>query len=115
MKKIDYRFYRTKEKEMVYGFDNCSTTYVLSMWEKEMHVSEPMQFIGIRDKNGHKIYEKDIIEYTSPYSNGRKSLLIVEYSYEDAAFLIGSIKTQFVARYGQVVGNVYENTDLLGR
>lgn len=60
MENIKFRFYRTKLKEMVYGFKGCSTTYVLSLWESEKHVSKPMQFISLKDKNEKDIFLGDI-------------------------------------------------------
>ena len=50
MSKIKFRFFRTKVKEMVYGFEGCSVTYVLGLWDTridEMNKSIPEGSIDI--------------------------------------------------------------------
>ena len=106
MDNLDFRFYRTKKKEMVYGFEGCSTTYVLSMWENERHVSKPMQYTGLKDENGTKIYTGDICK-TLLGIVGEVVLNKGSYSLKnrDGIYAIGSLPL--------VIGNVYENVDLL--
>jgi hypothetical protein len=64
-------------------------------------VAIPMQFTGLLDKNGKEIYEGDVVK--GPQS----SLKAVVWLQEYAAFSI-----QY-RRSLEVIGNIYENPELL--
>lgn len=75
---------------------------------------ELMQFIGLYDKNKVPIYEGDIVELIMHEEIG-----VVEWDNEDAMFEInyGDWITHFDNLYGrevEVIGNIYENSNLLG-
>lgn len=108
MKLIKFRFFRTKKKEMVYGFKGCSTTYVLGMWENEKHVSEPMQYTGLKDRNGKEIWEGDI-----GYDDHLECYGIV--TFDDGAFNYEweNICELLSEKYIEIVGNIYDNPELL--
>ena len=71
------------------------------------------QFTGIKDIYGVDIYEGDIIRYAHPSFNNRKKNRITVIEWVDAhhnrgvGFNIGS------SPYNQVIGNIYENPELL--
>ena len=82
---------------------------------------ELMQYTGLKDKNGNEIYEGDIIttDLERPY-------LIVEY--RNGAFMLNcndgledyydiffgtSEEPKEVYKYGEVIGNIYENPELM--
>ena len=71
----------------------------------------PLQFTGLHDKNGKEIYEGDVLEDTL----GRKKL--VEY-YKDGFWLNASLEgaewcLRQVHSSSKIIGNIYENPELL--
>lgn len=75
--------------------------------EKRFHV---MQFTGMKDKNGHDIYEGDV----------RQSVRGIKYiiTWEDGGFIGKGINSHFEMRMSKIItesrhiGNVYDNPKL---
>ena len=80
-------------------------------WEfEELKDVELMQYIGLKDKNGEEIYEGDIIKlkdevYEVIYNNTTASFIIKN----DQGWELGGEGWKKV----EVVGNIYENPNLL--
>lgn len=74
-----------------------------------------IQSTGLKDKNGKLIYEGDIVEVI----NCRGANAVVEYNLEGAKFILKGEKfapsaLQHIRRdYFEVIGNKYENPELL--
>lgn len=70
------------------------------------------QYTGLKDKNGKEIYEGDIL-YTNKYD---KKHGIVRWNEELGALHIYNVpsKTLRNARLYEVIGNIYDNPELLG-
>ena len=69
-----------------------------------------MQYTGLHDKNGAEIYERDII--TDGYGNNGE----VRYILDHCQFLINmgeGIDLQEIGDWCEVIGNIYENPELL--
>lgn len=98
-KMINVNDINLKEKDVNEGF--------FSFYEIEL-----MQYTGIKDKNGKEIYEGDIVFI----ENGFYYKIV----FENASFKAKygqyplTINLNEIAPYCEVVGNIYENPELLG-
>ena len=98
------------------------------VYTDEIKDFELMQYTGVKDKNGREIYEGDIIKRTdlTPTENhyGKEEVGLVEY--KNAQFILRISKDDYyeissdglfnfdMADY-EVIGNIYENSELLER
>ena len=68
-----------------------------------------MDFTGLHDKNGKEIYEGDVVQYSY---NDYETLLKSPVEYHEGAFYpVCEIPEE--ARHFEVIGNIYENPELL--
>ena len=84
------------------------------------NVENLMQYIGLKDKNGKEIYEKDIFEFLN-VSTKKKLRRVIEYCDRWACFWADGIPLSRTIKYSdeewvaeiEVIGNIYENPELL--
>jgi len=77
-----------------------------------------MQYTGLKDKNGKKIYEGDIVEWVEDYlGEGNILKYKSEVSFGGGSFIIsGSPLSEFYKDENspfEVIGNIYKNPELL--
>ena len=67
-----------------------------------------MQFTGLKDKNGKKIYEGDVIQLYDQAQGHKNGRDVVELE----SFLIMKYQRSLESRSIEVIGNIYENPEL---
>ena len=79
--------------------------------------AELMQFTGLHDKNGKEIYEGDIVKIKH---KGETDIGKIIYEYNGFTVDVmnmnkpyGRIKLEMLEKFIEVIGNIYENSDLL--
>jgi len=106
MREIKFRAWNKKTKLMRYDI------FDVRLGNDEDY--EIMQFTGLKDKNGKEIYEGDIIRY-------EKKHYLIKWGKKNKAF-IGKIKgdkEEYILSEAdkpdelEVIGNIYENPELL--
>jgi len=128
MREIKFRAWLTKEKRMVsvYRLDftdkSGKPTLIMWYWVQQGTQAglsrgfELMQYTGLKDKNNKEIWEGDIVRFKND-----DNLYIVKWLDEFAEFMgvdteYSDLVVEFVLPdYFEVVGNIYENPELLGK
>ena len=114
MRKIKFRIWDKKKKEMLTNFP-YENLKIESFYSR----CEVMQFTGIEDKTGKEIYEKDIIK-----ADGNKILLIVAYDNYGVPCLMSPNQgncwdfsicgAEGVFNNCKIIGNTFENPEIFG-
>lgn len=125
MREVKFRAWHTEKKKMyemakvdLWGDPDQTTCDLVSMdcedeqlFDIYLHEVIIMQYTGLKDKNGKEIYEGDILQYRSVYDEDGKTR-IGEVEFADGMFTIKGV-IKFLGRDCEVLGNIYENPELL--
>lgn len=131
MREIKFRVWNEDTKEMLeiqkHSFKtNKSMPYG---WNMQYEFDGLMQYTGLKDKNGNEIYEGDVVKYTlkSYYNKTVTEMIPVTWgSYSDGGEYVDNVECWMIRykslsdicdnKYNQsveVIGNIYENPELL--
>lgn len=114
MREIKFRAWYEKFNEMyiVKGIDlQKEIAYFDKYNYRSFYDIELMQYTGLKDKNEKEIYEGDIL---SDRYNEEYYKVVFENGSFRAEFREYSLDLIEVAHICEVVGNIYENSELLG-
>ena len=114
MRNIEFRAWRESSQQMM---PSNTLMQLMQLWSIAGGLANPdgvkwMQFTGLIDKNGAKIFECDLVKH----ENG---IAQVTYNDEIAAFdfnLSDCVVCQEAGVFGgdmEVIGNIFQNADLL--
>lgn len=127
MREIKFRAWDKKIKRMAFAFWVASTNGVVWRSNTEIQIEPteyiPMQFTGLKDKKGNEIYEGDIARVEAHDINrGQLGPAKGIVEFEDYAFIV-NVKNPYIIsglwklfrfkRSIEVIGNIYENKNLL--
>lgn len=115
MREIKFRAWDKEKKmwtnwkcydNMFYFMDKITGAWIR---DDKFNRFELMQYTGLKDKNGKEIYEGDIVRY---YSFIKDKKLLAEVIFEEGCFVIDDYYLGHKKRV-EVIGNIYENPELL--
>lgn len=116
MRKILFRAF-VKDKGKVYNIKQIDFDYGMVWFEEENKPTdtmrmfdqiELMQFTGLTDKNGNKIFEGDIVllKARGNVKNADIKVIVEDISISDS--------TKKYLQNGFIIGNIHDNPELLG-
>lgn len=113
-REILFRGYREDNGAEVYGFYmilfGTVPLHIIVDNEGQYHRVDPetvVEFTGLVDKNGKKIFDRDIIEWDElEWGSKHRELVFWDYS-------LFSIRKDDWEEWCEVVGNVHDNPELL--
>lgn len=129
MREIKFRCWDTGINFMYYDTD-CYNIYnenyngLHSGYEDKYgtwHQNKLMQYTGLKDKNEKEIYEGDIVTYDLGFDDEKPENYKIIFDNKECAYLMFSLNDKSRLRHFtysakndcEVIGNIYENSELL--
>jgi len=111
MREIKFRAWLKTAEIMDYPRSNKS----LFMWAEDKNQEmDIMQYTGLKDKNGVEIYESDLVKTEKGIFQLTIDCFGPELSgYDNGDYYYGDVSEYHNWNEFEVIGNIYENPDLL--
>ena len=118
MREIKFRTWHKELKSMEHRLSFKS----MSIIDRYPEMYEVMQYTGLKDKNGKKIYERDVVTFFD--NKCKKRISVIKWGkrkhgwvlkFYDKSFHAHDSKNRYYALHKnvEVIGNIYENHELL--
>jgi len=114
MQEFEFRAWHEGAQKMLYE-DRAGEAF---MWLSQRQPVKIMQFTGLRDKNGKRIFGGDIVVFKCAYCGNKKITATVTYDRFIMSFVFGRgedghFRNDATITDLEVIGNIYENPELI--